>query len=152
MQVGNEASLYLYSTMINTAQPTIKKSVMFKKAYSLIALLILVCSAQAQSVKWAEMESFHTVMSKSFHPTEEGNFTPLKENANLLEEKAKSWKLAKIPEGINAKKTKPMLAKLLKECTGIRASVTLNKPDSTLLRQITAAHETFHALVESCND
>ena len=120
--------------------------------YSLIALLVFVCSAQAQSVQWSEMDSFHTVMSKSFHPTEEGNFKPLRENASLLEQKAKSWKLAKIPEGINAKKTKPFLEKLVKECVGIKASVTKNKPDSTLLRQITAAHETFHALVESCND
>ena len=125
---------------------------MLKKTYLFIALLIFVCSAQAQSTKWAEMESFHTVMSKSFHPTEEGNFKPLRENASLLEEKAKSWKLAKIPVGINAKKTKPFLEKLVKECTNIKASVTKNKPDSTLLRQITQAHETFHALVESCND
>jgi len=125
---------------------------MLKKTYLFIALLIFVCSAQAQSTKWAEMDSFHTVMSKSFHPTEEGNFKPLRENASLLEEKAKSWKLAKIPEGINAKKTKPILDKLVKECTNIKASVTKNKPDSTLLRQITQAHETFHALVESCND
>lgn len=98
------------------------------------------------------MDSFHTVMSKSFHPTEEGNFKPLRENASLLEQKAKSWKLAKIPAGINAKKTKPFLEKLVKECTNIKTSVTKNKADSTLLRQITAAHETFHALVESCND
>jgi len=34
-------------------------------------------SANAQEASWKQMEDFHGVMSKTFHPAEEGNLKPL---------------------------------------------------------------------------
>ncbi len=39
---------------------------------------------EAPKAVWPEMTSFHTLMSTSFHPAEEGNFAPLRTNAEQL--------------------------------------------------------------------
>jgi hypothetical protein len=115
------------------------------------AILIgFVSTSYGQMPKWNELDSFHTVLSKSFHPTESGNFKPLKENINLLVLNAKKWQTSIVPQGFNAPKAKPILVKLVKECLMIKSSITVNKPDSILQKQIVTLHDTFHSFVESC--
>ena len=66
-----------------------------KKLLVWCAALIIGVAASAQDKKqdWKEMHSFHGVMSKTFHPAEEGNVAPLKENATALVQKAKEWQV-----------------------------------------------------------
>jgi hypothetical protein len=115
-------------------------------------LIFFVSASYAQMPKWNELDSFHTVLSKSFHPTESGNFMPLKENVNLLVLNAKKWQTSQVPQGFNAPKAKPILIQLVKECILVKSSIASNKPDSILLKQIAVVHETFHSFVESCVD
>ncbi len=46
------------------------------------------------------MEDFHTVMSKSYHPVEEGNLQPVKDNVNALVQKALAWQASAIPSAL----------------------------------------------------
>jgi len=115
-------------------------------------LIVFVSASYAQMPKWNELDSFHTVLSKSFHPSESGNFKPLKENINLLISNAKNWQTSAVPQGFTASKAKPILLQLVKECMLIKSSIAANKPDSVLQKQITVVHETFHSFIESCID
>ena len=52
-----------------------------------------------QKAKWNEMEAFHDVMSKTFHPAEEGKMEPIKSRSAEMLEKAMAWKNSTAPAG-----------------------------------------------------
>lgn len=107
---------------------------------------------QAQKADWKEMHAFHNVMSKTFHPAEEGNLQPVKDNAKELVAKAKSWQSSTVPVGFNASKSKEILKRLVTKCTAIEAAVKTNKSNDSLKTMITEAHEIFHELMEKCRE
>lgn len=96
------------------------------------------------------MQAFHEVMAKTFHPAENGNLQPTKDNAGLLVAKAKAWKASKVPAGYNAKAVKPILDKLVAKCTAIQEGIAQNKSDDELKAMISEAHDTFHEIMEKC--
>ena len=118
-------------------------------------LLALLCSfglgvSAQEKTTWKEQEQFHGIMSKTFHPSEEGNFKPLKEKSDSLVIIAKQWKSAKIPAGYKPKETAESIAKLLKQCETVNAAVKSNKDEKTLGSLMFEAHETFHYIVGEC--
>ena len=121
-----------------------------------IFILMLILSSFTMAVysqtpaTWKEMEEFHAVMSSSFHPADEGNFKPLRENATDLLTKAKAWQKSAVPEGYNATMTKDVLKRLTKHCTIVKNAVNNNKTDADLKKLITEAHEIFHEIKEKC--
>lgn len=104
----------------------------------------------AQQATWQQMEDFHSVMSKTFHPAEEGNLKPTKDNASTLTAKAKAWLSAPIPKGYDAAIAKPILKKLVTSCEAIEAGVKAKKSDKELTGLITKAHDNFHEIKEKC--
>ena len=100
--------------------------------FSMLLLTMLSTSFAQQKKEWKEMKSFHTIMAKTFHPTEEGNVQPLKDSVDILVAKAKQWQSSQVPEGYNAKTTKPILKKLVKQCTTIKKAVAAKKSDEEL--------------------
>jgi hypothetical protein len=125
----------------------IKHSVLF-------TLLILFClfSFAQPKANWKEMKDFHAVMSKTFHPAEEKNFQPLKDNADSLVIVAKAWQSSTVPEGYNASITKPLLESLVKQTKTVQKSVKKNKSDDELMKDITKAHDIFHEITEKCRE
>jgi hypothetical protein len=112
--------------------------------------VFLSLSGIAQKPEWKQMEEFHSVMSKTFHPAEEGNLTPTKENAANLTSKAKAWESAPIPKGYDAAIAKPILKKLVASCEAVEAAVKAKKSDKELTSLITKAHDDFHEIKEKC--
>ncbi len=104
----------------------------------------------AQQATWKQMEDFHSVMSKTFHPAEEGNLKPTKDNAVTLTAKAKIWESAPVPKGYDAAIAKPILKKLVASCEAIEAGVKAKKSDKELTALITKAHDDFHEIKEKC--
>lgn len=98
------------------------------------------------------MDDFHAIMSKTYHPAEEGKLQPVKDNINDLVKKGKAWQSSSVPAGFNEKPVKPLLNKLVAECMAIKEAVTQKKDDDTLKKMITTAHETFHEIMEKCED
>lgn len=121
-----------------------------------ILFLMLILSSFTMAVysqtepSWKEMEEFHTVMSSSFHPADEGNLKPLRENAADLLTKAKAWQKSVVPPGFNAVMTKDVLNRLTKQCTIVKDAVKNKKADADLVKLITEAHEIFHEIKEKC--
>lgn len=123
-----------------------------------IFMMMIVFSSTAfsafgqEKAKWAEMEDFHTVMSTTFHPAEENNLQPLKEKAAELLAVAKSWQKSDVPVGFKADVTKPILKRLVKECSDIKNAVGKKQSDSELKAMITKAHDVFHEIMERCRE
>lgn len=142
----------------------VKTKVIMKKALQLAVILLAFLPAiscaqtaegahttQAGKDAWPEMTAFHTLMSGSFHPAEEGNFVSLKENAQKLFEAARNWQKSAIPEDkFKPKETKEALKKLVLDCNAVNKAVIAKNDDANLLRLITKAHDTFHTIVGEC--
>lgn len=123
-----------------------------KHTILLLASMIMMLFAFAQKNSWKEMDDFHAVMSKTFHPAEEKNLAPLKEKATALVMAAKLWQSSPIPQGYKAKETKSTLKKLVKNCKTVEKAVNKGETDAELIEKITKAHDTFHTIVEKCRD
>lgn len=104
----------------------------------------------SKKLEWKEMKDFHEIMSAVYHPTEEGNFTPLKEKAIDLFKAAKLWRDSKIPSGLMVEPTLATLNKILRKCREIADAVQINAPTSDLKVKITEAHDLFHKMVGEC--
>lgn len=109
-------------------------------------------SGYAQKAEWKAMQDFHAVMSPTFHPAEENNLTPTRENAQKLLLVAKKWQKSAVPVGFNATLAKPILKKLVKDCSILVQAVKAKKSDAELKKLITNAHDTFHEFAEKCRE
>jgi hypothetical protein len=105
----------------------------------------------AKKIEWKEMKAFHEIMSTVYHPTEEGNFAPLKEKAIDLFKAAKVWRDSKVPSELMAEQTKAMLNKLLTKGREISSAVQLYTTDNELKVIIVAAHDMFHKIAVECD-
>jgi len=124
-----------------------------KKIIALLAIVFVTGTAIAQESKntvWPELKAFHTVMSASFHATEEGNFAPLKEKTAELYRTAKLWYASEIPDNFKKDETEKTLKKLMIQCNDIWAAVENKATDEKLKEMITSAHDTFHKIVGEC--
>lgn len=120
-------------------------------AVILMALVPAIGFGQQSKVNWPELKTFHTLMSASFHPAEEGNFSPVRANAESLFNAARAWQKSAIPEEqFKTKETKAALKKLVIDCSALYKAVLANYTDAEILRLITQAHNTFHTIAEEC--
>jgi hypothetical protein len=115
-----------------------------------IAAVITLQTASAQKGEWKELQAFHSVMSKTFHPSEEGNLKPVKDSASVLLASAKAWAASTVPENFKPEETKKVLTALVAKCGELNQAVASNLSDAELKKIIAEAHEVFHQLVEKC--
>jgi hypothetical protein len=105
-----------------------------------------------EKAEWPAIKTFHGIMGKVFHPTEENNFKPLRDSVSVLVEKAIAWQNSAVPEGYKEEVTKPIIAKLVKQCKSIQKAVKSNKTDAQLKPMIEKAHDIFHEIMEKCKN
>ena len=123
---------------------------MQKLILSVIFMMAATFSFSQKQAEWKEMQDFHAVMSKTFHPSEENNLQPLKENAENLLKAARKWRASEIPDGYNVSLTTETLKRLVKQCSAINVAVKKKKDDTQLKKMIAEAHEIFHEVMEKC--
>ena len=133
---------------------TFEKNYYMKSIVRLVVIMLAMLPATsfAQSSKnaWPEMKTFHSFMSSTFHPSEEGNFKPLKEKADSLLITAKAWQASKIPATFKPEETKATLEKLVIQCENIVGAIKGKAADEKLKVLISDAHDIFHQIVEKC--
>lgn len=123
---------------------------MIKKISFLLLLALTAFGAKAQKQTWKELEDFHSVMSQTFHPSEEGNLAPVKARSGELAEKAALLKKSDIPSSYQKPGVKESLTLLAKESKALDKMVRKQKPDAEITRALNALHERFHEVVEKC--
>ncbi len=125
-----------------------------KKIALLFVAFVMTSISFAQTSKtatWAEMNTFHELMSSTFHPAEEGNFAPLRARAPQLYKAAKIWFSVDVPAEFKMKETKQTLEKLMIKCNDIWSEVvSKTSSDAKLKVMITEAHDLFHKVSGEC--
>ncbi len=121
-----------------------------------IALLLICLAASfasySQQKSWKEMDEFHTIMSKTFHPAENGDLKPTRENVDELIKRAKTWQSSTVPAGYNKKLIKPILDRLVTQTETIKTAVSQKKSDEELKAMISKAHDIFHEIMQKCKE
>jgi hypothetical protein len=100
--------------------------------------------------KWAELESFHEVMSQTFHPAEEGNLKPIRSQAGELAARAQKWLDSKAPLMYDVPSIKAILVKLTTESKALAELISKNGSDAEVKNSITALHDRFHEIIGAC--
>ena len=70
---------------------------MKKFIYTAIIALSTTFAIAQNKAEWKELKDFHTVMSQTFHPAEEGNLKPIRERSAEMVKAAEAWKKSAIP-------------------------------------------------------
>lgn len=122
-----------------------------KKVLSLLILVIAGFTAtHAQKATWKEMDSFHEVMSKTFHPAEEGKLEPIRNRSQEMLDKAAAWENSAAPEGYDKSAVKKSLKQLVKGSKEINKLVKESAVDNILKEKLSALHNVFHEIMEKC--
>lgn len=116
----------------------------------MLAMLPAISFAQSSKTSWPEMKKFHSYMSSTFHPVEEGNFKPLRAKADSMLIAAKAWQASTIPDNFKPEETKSTLEKLVIQCENIVGAIKGKAADEKLKVLITDAHDIFHKIVGEC--
>lgn len=114
------------------------------------ALAFAIPAGAQEKAVWKEMETFHSVMSTTFHPAEEGKFEPIRTRSGEMVEKAIAWKNSTAPEGFNQEAVQKILVKLVKGAKKVDKLVKKSASDADLKAQLTELHGVFHEIAEKC--
>lgn len=107
-------------------------------------------NAEDKGDKWAELESYHDIMSQTFHPAEEGNLKPIRSQAGELAARAQKWLDSKAPLLYDVPSIKAILVKLNAESKSLAELVSKNGSDEEVKKSITALHDRFHEIIGAC--
>lgn len=127
-----------------------------KKPYLSIVFMLflllqsLTCAAQGRT-EWKELSAFHTVMSQTFHPAEEGDLKPIRARSGEMVEKAKAWRASSIPADYkDVKGLGQSLDALVDGSTTLDKKVRAGATDEEITQELSALHEVFHTIVGLC--
>ena len=106
---------------------------------------------QVDEGRWPELDDYHAVMAKTFHPAEEGNLKPLYANAEELATKARILKKSVVPAKYQKPGVKESVEALEKESVALAKMVKKKKSEDELKKAIFALHDRFHEVMEKCH-
>jgi hypothetical protein len=123
-----------------------------KKIISLSVILFISFTGFAQSKidSWPELKTFHEVMAKTFHPSEEGNLQPIKARIGEMVEKAQALADSKIPAEFANDKVKAAVAKLVTGSKDLKTIIDKKEKDEVITKNLSALHDTFHEIIGLC--
>jgi len=122
-------------------------------AFLFAATPICAQHATAEAEVWQEMEAFHTIMSQTWHPVEEGNYAPIRERSAELAEVAKAWNKSKIPASYAAQKDiKKNLKELAEDAEELNKEIAKGISDEEIKEELHELHELFHTIVGLCKE
>jgi hypothetical protein len=120
---------------------------------SIVSMLLLsnVAKAQSKFDLWPELKTFHGVMSPTFHPSEEGNLSPIKERIGEMVTKAEALAQSKIPTQFENDAIKEAVNKLAVDSKKLQTLIKEKANDEQIKTALSNLHDTFHVIVEKCN-
>ena len=124
------------------------------KIFGVLLLLIVGGTISAQSTfdKWQAIKEFHTVISQTFHPAEQGNLEPIKSRSEELSIKAAALLTSDIPAEYRTKEILATIEKLKAKSSILQKIVAAKAPDAEITGALTEVHEIFHEIVGLCSE
>jgi hypothetical protein len=120
---------------------------------NLITLSILVLAstfvfAQHKEMEsWKELKDFHEVMSATYHPTEKGDYKPIRSRAAELVAKADALQRSKYPVDFDNIETRRKVKMLYASVTAVKNAVDKNDSDANIGKLLEEAHSAFHGVI-----
>ena len=125
-----------------------KPSVLF--AFMVIASISI--KAQFELAQWPALQTFHGVMSETFHPSEAGKLEPIKNRSEEMYKKALGLSKPTIPANLKKQKgIKTAVADLVKGTKELDDLIKTKATDEVIKTKLTGLHVTFHKIIETCN-
>lgn len=107
--------------------------------------------AQSKFDKWPELKSFHTVMSQTFHPSEDGNLEPIKTRSAEMAAKVDTLSKSNIPIEFDNKDVRAAISKLAIDSKKLHELILAKGTDIAIKKALSDLHNTFHLIVEKCS-
>jgi hypothetical protein len=116
-----------------------------------LAIVLFSCSHkenhEEESGDWKELEEFHKIMAKVYHPLkEEENLEPAKKMMNQLADEAEKWSAADLPEKVNTPAMKEQLQKLKSDARALANEIDKGVSDEVIKEKLNQLHEQFHQI------
>ena len=127
--------------------PKIKITILLLFAFVFTGSKLMAQENHEDFKSWPELKNFHEVIAQTFHPSEEGNFKPIRQRSAELRDKAIKLNEAKIPEGFEKEGARGTIKALVLETTELNEVVQKNVSDEDLKNRITKIHSLFHKLI-----
>jgi superoxide dismutase len=99
---------------------------------------------------WPALKDFHRVMSETFHPSEEGNLSPIKARSAELMQKADAVAASTPPAEFNKPEVIKAVKKLKADSKKLNDLVVKKATDEAIKKSLYALHDTFHQVVGLC--
>lgn len=113
-------------------------------------LAVQTISAQSVTSKWTQLHEYHELLSKTFHPAENGNFTAIKNSHDYLVQKAEALDVATMPTDLKTPVVVENVAVLKKLTKKLSELITNKAPDVEILRTFQNVHDVFHKIEKEC--
>lgn len=125
-----------------------------KKLFLLAFICIGMQTLSAQSLveKWKPFSEYHELLSNTFHPSEEGDFGPIKQFSQELNSKAEALNISTLPQEFKNPKVESNLVILKKQTKLVNDLVKNKAPNAEIMRAFEDLHDIFHRIVLLCND
>lgn len=121
------------------------------KAFAVLMLIVATTTMSAQTKeKWKQLNSYHDVISRTFHPAEEGNLTPIKAYSETLMQTADRM-TKEIPAEYNTKKITDLVGELSQKSKEVHELVLNKASDAAITKALTEAHDIFHEITGLCS-
>lgn len=113
-------------------------------------LAVQTISAQSVTSKWTQLHEYHELLSKTFHPAENGNFTAIKNSHDYLVQKSEALDIATMPADLKTPIVVENVAVLKKLTKKLSELITNKAPDVEILRTFQNVHDVFHKIEKEC--
>lgn len=128
-----------------------------KKKFAVITMLISVFAFHAKSqapattqTQWTEKNEFHKVMAQTFHPSEEGNYEPIRSRIGEMHEKALAWANSTPPKEFDKPEVKSTIKVMVGQIVALQGMIERRATNDELKPKMEELHETFHKIVGMC--
>ncbi|HHP7241928.1 MAG TPA: hypothetical protein ACFCUD_09650 [Cyclobacteriaceae bacterium] len=119
---------------------------------SLLITFLLQHSASEQEDWMKVKEDFHMALALTFHPAEEGNLQPLKDDYKSLVKLSSEWKGMPLPRNYKNPAMRDNLILLHNLSKGISELIKENKDESLLMEAIIKLHDQYHKIEQMIYD
>jgi hypothetical protein len=135
-------------------------SILTKLSFSLVLFSMMSCGpkkdehghddhADEHGETWKEMDDFHMIMAKAFHPYKDSkDLAPAKQNAPAMAEAAAKWADATPPEKADNAAFKEKLSLLKAGCADF-VNITQSGDTTQISESLVSLHDLFHEIQDS---
>lgn len=99
---------------------------------------------------WQALNEFHQVMAETFHPSEKGNLTPVRNRSGEMAEKAQALLDQPIPASFNTVEIKKSITDLLVGAKELDVMVKSHADDKMITGKLNNLHDLFHSIQGQC--